>query len=89
MDLNRHGGKTIQERTEYRKLLKEKNLEAIRNKYQQDESQLTFKPEINYKSKNIKRSLNDLLVTQIFKFLFIFLKKFKYFNDLTYILAAC
>ena len=75
MDLNRHGGKTIQERTEYRKLLKEKNLEAIRNKYQQDESQLTFKPEINYKSKNIKRSLNDLLVTQISKFLFIFLKK--------------
>lgn len=62
VDLNRHGGKTIQERTEYRKLLKEKKLEAIRNKYQQDESELTFKPEINYKSKHIKRSVNDLMV---------------------------
>ncbi len=62
MDLNKHGGKTIQERTEYRKLLRERKLEAIRNKYQQDETELTFKPEINNQSKNLKRNLNDLIV---------------------------
>lgn len=62
LDLNKHGGKTIQERTDYRKILREKKLEALRNKYQEDESQLTFKPDINHKSKNIKRSLNDLYV---------------------------
>lgn len=65
--MNKHGGKTIQERTEYRKILKEKNIEAIRSKYQQDESELTFKPEINNKSKNIKRSLNDLMVINLNK----------------------
>lgn len=42
-------------------------MEMLKNKYQEDDTQLTFKPDINKKSKNIKRSVNDLYVVNFFE----------------------
>lgn len=56
-------GPSFLERMENFRLKQEKNLEDIKNKYvDPDEEELTFKPKLSQKGKQIKRSVDDLLV---------------------------